>query len=111
MLILFFLQFTSELLKSGDQAGTLAAQRLRTEVLKYILDRDHIPPHSKIVVRIFYNGSGIIGERNNKKIQNRDLTPTETLMIKFTETQPLFDYMICGSGKERADDKIRGQTD
>lgn len=100
-------QFHDDLLKAGPLGGMQGAQRLRTEVMKYILAHEStIPPHSKVVARVFYNGRAMLGER----VQNgkRQYTQLEAFMVKFAETQPLFDFLDCGGGKERADDKIRG---
>ena len=102
-------KFSSSLCKGGHDAGISIAQALWLELSKHILSSDRIPPHSKIVVRIFYNGRHMLGPRVANNM--RQYTQMEETMIKFAETQPLFDFLDCGGGKERADDKIKGMYD
>jgi hypothetical protein len=88
----------------------LAATRIRNEVLKYILGQDgKIPVSSKVVTRVFCN-FGELSE-NRRLYRPRALERTVGLRdfaVQFTERIPLFDFYDSGRGKERADDKIRG---
>ena len=74
-----------------------------------MIDHQEIPMHSKILVRVFFNGRQLLGPR----VQNnaRQYSEIEEFMVRFSETQPLFDFMDCGGGKERADSKIKGTCD
>jgi hypothetical protein len=64
-----------------------------------------VPLHSKVVVRIFFNAGSQQGKLGKDGLRS---TPAgQTFMIRFSETHPLFDFLDCGSGKERADTKIR----
>ena len=45
----------------SDNRGKETAHNLHRELIKYILSHPHIPPHSKIVVRIFCNRSSLEG--------------------------------------------------
>lgn len=99
-------KFTDILTKSKPDPGVTLAQALRVDISKYILLNSHIPAHSRIVVRIFFNGRHTLGPRRTSNA--RQYTKMEETMVRFAETQPLFDFIDCGGGKERADDKIRG---
>ena len=87
------------------QGGSRAAHRIKTEVLNYIATRDDIPLYSKIVVRVFFNAGSVYGKLGKDGI--RSTAAGHAFMIQFSETHPLFDFLDCGSGKERADTKIR----
>ena len=122
--------------EGGDIRGPEMAHNLHREVSKYILSHPQTPPHSRIVVRVFCNRSsmeGKISKSASKAIQGgeplliRQPVQTVETMVKFAETceyrrdllvldvnidlewsiDPLFDYLDCGGGKERVDDKIR----
>jgi hypothetical protein len=89
-------------------AGGLAASRLKNEVVKYIVNGDcKIPPSAKIVTRVFCNFGGL-----ERHVAGKGIKPTgivsRDFAVQFTAKLPLFDYFDCGSGKEKADDRIRG---
>lgn len=64
-----------------------------------------IPLHSKIVVRVFFNAGSHHGKLGKDGL--RSTPAVHTFMIQFSETHPLFDFLDCGSGRERADTKIK----
>jgi hypothetical protein len=66
---------------------------------------DDIHLHSKIIVRVFFNAASAWGKLGKDGI--RGTAACHAFMIQFSETYPLFDFLDCGSGKERADTKIR----
>ena len=73
--------------------------------MNYIAAHKEIPLHSKIVARVFFNASSHQGKLGKDGLRN---TPAlHTFMIQFSETHPLFDFLDCGSGRERADSKIK----
>ena len=73
--------------------------------MNYIAAHKEIPLHSKIVVRVFFNASSQRGKLGKDGLRS---TPAlHTFMIQFSETHPLFDFLDCGSGRERADSKIK----
>jgi hypothetical protein len=73
--------------------------------MNYIAAHKEIPLHSKIVARVFINASSQRGKLGKDGLRN---TPAlHTFMIQFSETHPLFDFLDCGSGRERADSKIK----
>jgi hypothetical protein len=73
--------------------------------MNYLTTHREIPLHSKIVVRIFFNASSQRGKLGKDGLRG---TPAfHTFMIQFSETHPLFDFLDCGRGRERADSKIK----
>ena len=57
------------------------------------------------MVRVFFNASSQTGKFGKDGLHK---TPAvHTFMIQFSETHPLFDFLDCGSGKERADTKLK----
>ena len=94
------------LVKAGPAGGGRAAQLLREEVNRYIVTHEEIPIHCKIIARIFFNGKSKV----EKKSRPQQRTTSQEFVIKFSEADPLFDFLDCGSGKERADSKIRGEV-
>ena len=104
------LQFSDDLIKGQRDPGVTIAQSLWIELSKHILISGTIPAESRIVVRIFFNGRSSLGERVAPKAGKyaRQYSKMEEAMIRFAETQPLFDFIDCGGGKERADSKIQG---
>lgn len=88
-------------------AGAIAATRIRNEVTKYILSQNGtIPIASKIVTRCFCNFES--GPKWRKHGLGSD--GLAEFALHFTEKLPLFDFFDAGRGKERADDKIRGDV-
>ena len=89
--------------------GAHAAEALKREVQQYILGtQNHIPLQCRIVTRVFYNASGTapIAERSGPAAKRK----LSEFARAFTESGPLFDYLDCGRGKERADSKIQGMS-
>ena len=88
--------------------GSIAASRIRQQVLAYILEtKGQIPVSSKIITRVFCNLNGYESHLNlPAKRMNRS---PRTFALDFTQKMPLFDYFDAGRGKERVDDKIRGE--
>lgn len=85
--------------KAGGSEGTEIAHRLHREVSKYILSHPRIPPHSKIVVRVFCNRSSLQGKlvktpkatiKGNQPIAKAELSRQPSLaretLVKFAET-------------------------
>ena len=85
--------------KSSGSEGTEIAHRLHREVSKYILSHPRIPPHSKIVVRVFCNRSSLQGKlvkapkarvKGDQPIPRTETTrqPSLTMetLVKFAET-------------------------
>jgi len=89
--------------------------QIKFEVTKYILDqKGTIPFASKIITRVFQNFKQIILSRDTpSKRKRRNVHQQQDMgafAIQFTEKLPLFDFFDAGRGKERVDDKIRGNS-
>lgn len=73
----------------------------------------HIQPydgaiHWKMIVRIYANLEGLL--RKYAYIGfNEEEKALRQFVSSFTQSQPLFDFIDAGHGKERADHKIRGE--
>jgi len=80
--------------------GAHAAESIKRKVEQYI------PPQCQVVTRVFYNGQGTasLEVRTGRAAKGR----LSEFARAFNESGPLFDYLDCGSGKERADSKIQG---
>lgn len=80
--------------------GAHAAESIRRKVEQYI------PSQCQVVTRVFYNGQGTapLEERTGRAAKGR----LSEFARAFNESGPLFDYLDCGRGKERADSKIQG---
>lgn len=80
--------------------GAHAVESIRKKVGQYI------PPQCQVVTRVFYNSQGTapLEERTGRAAKGR----LSEFARAFNESGPLFDYLDCGRGKERADSKIQG---
>lgn len=58
---------------------------------------------------MFYNATSKQGKL--KKDGSRHTPEFHTFMIRFSETRPLFDFLDCGTGRERADVKLQENFD
>lgn len=91
---------TSHFDQPGLSAGRHAAHAIKIEVQHYLLqNKDRIPLHSKIMTRVFTN----LGDSTHMR------SASVSFPRQFSESMPLFDFVNCGSGKERADSKIQGE--
>lgn len=91
---------------SEVEPGHRAASRIKQEVHKYVLDLpDSIPIHAKIVCRHYRNDRG---RKKYLKATWNIVREMESFNQKFSESDPLFDHIDAGQGKERVDDKIKG---
>lgn len=90
---------TSHFEQPEFSAGRYAANSIKIEVQKYLLQSNgRIPLHSKIMTRVFTN----LGDSKHMR------AASVSFPRQFSESMPLFDFVNCGSGKERADSKIQG---
>lgn len=93
---------TSHFDQPGLSAGRHAAHAIKIEVQRYLLqNRSRVPLHAKIVTRVFTN----LGDSPHMK------SASVTFPRHFSESMPLFDFVNCGGGKERADSKIQGKRE
>ena len=99
-------KFPEHLLQQGARGGAEAAYQLLSKI------EDHLgslegAKHWKILVRLYVNLEGLI-----RKCLDLGLLQDEKTLrhfcAGFTQSQPLFDIVDAGHGKERADHKIKG---
>ena len=69
-----------------------------------MLQHREIPLHSRILVRIFVNAVSKQGKLTKGGL--RGTPAVYDYMAQFSQVHPLFDFIDCGGGKERADSKI-----
>ena len=89
-------------------AGAHAAQAIKANVQQYLLSNDNrLPLTCKIVTRVYQNAGWALRNNTARGLASRQGRVQE-FPLHFTESMPLFDYVDCGNGKERADSKIQG---
>ncbi|KAI4099393.1 MAG: hypothetical protein LQ339_005985 [Xanthoria mediterranea] len=99
--------FDDKLISQGAAGGGEAANRLLNNIKRHIQQYEGAF-HWKIVVRIYANIEGFlqkfayIGFIEEEKALRH-------FVAGFTQSQPLFDFVDAGQGKERADHKIKEQ--
>ena len=101
-------QFEDDLIKQGASGGGEAANRLLDNIKRHVQQYDGAI-HWKIIIRIYANLEGLL-----KKYAYIGFAEEERSLRQFvwgfTQSQPLFDFVDVGQGKERADHKIRGPS-
>ncbi|KAL8879241.1 MAG: hypothetical protein Q9192_008276 [Flavoplaca navasiana] len=100
--------FEDSLINQGAPGGGEAANRLLNNI-KHSIQQHEGAIHWKIIVRVYANIEGLL-----KKFAYIGFTDEEKALRQFvagfTQSQPLFDFVDAGQGKERADHKIKGET-
>ncbi|KAL8786114.1 MAG: hypothetical protein Q9213_002980 [Squamulea squamosa] len=99
--------FNDNLISQGALGGGEAANRLLNNIKRHIQQYDGAM-HWKIIVRVYANIEGLL-----KKFAYIGFTEEENALRQFvagfTQSQPLFDFIDAGQGKERSDHKIKEQ--
>ena len=102
--------FVDDILRSGLNGGEMAAGRLHAEIKNYV---ERVFEHSagadwSIMVQIFANLDGMSRKLYacGKSDGNADFM---RLIQEFNSTAPLFSFIDVGQGKERADNRMRGE--
>ena len=99
------LLFEDKYVQEGEKGGIRAAGELLDHITQYVRSKEAIPSDAKVAVRIFANLVGLA-----KTYEQADIADADTVFEfarGFTMARALFDFVDCGSGKERADSKIR----
>lgn len=100
--------FLDEFYSQGEAGGSDAAYRLNEELRKHVanLYPDNNTSHWNILVNVFINLEGM-----TSKLRACGLLPLAADLHKigqgFAHSQPLFQFVDVGAGKERADYKLR----
>ncbi|KAL8883519.1 MAG: hypothetical protein Q9215_008183 [Flavoplaca cf. flavocitrina] len=99
--------FEDRLISQGATGGGEAANRLLNSI-KRSFQQHEGAIHWKIIVRVYANIEGLL-----KKFAYTGFIEEERALRQFvagfTQSQPLFDFVDAGQGKERADHKIKEQ--
>jgi hypothetical protein len=101
--------FDEELLQLGEKGGKEAASQLWGATNEYV---QRALPHlssPKILVRIYANVKGLGDVLQKSSIIDR-ATLFEDFARGFNGSKLLFDFIDVGTGKDKADDKITGQS-
>jgi hypothetical protein len=103
-------QFTDDYLRQGEAGGRRAASQLYAAVQEYIeTDTTDIPINSRIICRIYANVSGLADVLTRKGLVE-DVAAFQDFVRGFTRGKVHFDFVDVGAGKDRADEKIIGQS-
>ncbi|KAK8113578.1 hypothetical protein PG984_014104 [Apiospora sp. TS-2023a] len=100
-------QFGEDLLTRGEKGGAEAADALLSAVQGYAQNKIRELPEVDIVVRAFANVTGLREALHRRRV-TCDMDQLRAFASGFNNRQALFDFVDVGSGKERADSKIRG---
>ena len=101
-----YAKFPEHLLQQGARGGAEAAYQLLTKSEDYLAPLEGAK-NWKILVRIYVNLEGLIKKCLDVGLLQDEMT-LRLFCAGFTESQPLFDIVDAGHGKERADHKIKG---
>lgn len=96
------------LLSASRDGGSDAAHRLHQEIRAHILRQYETAGQWSIMVQIYANLEGL-----GRKLSSVGIIKTpqdlHAFARSFSLNQPLFSFVDVGSGKERADHKIKGE--
>jgi hypothetical protein len=101
--------FNEDLLQQGERGGKEAASQLWTAMNDFI---QQALPHlssPKILARIYANVKGLGDVLQKSSIVDR-ASLFEDFARGFNGSKLLFDFIDVGAGKDKADDKITGQS-
>ncbi|KAL9001603.1 MAG: hypothetical protein Q9188_005435 [Gyalolechia gomerana] len=99
--------FDEGLIKQGAVGGGEAANRLLNNIKAYVQRHDGAM-HWKIIVRVYANLEGLLKKYAYIGFHEEERALRQ-FVAGFTQSQPLFDFVDAGQGKERADHKIKEQ--
>ncbi|CRG83728.1 hypothetical protein PISL3812_01083 [Talaromyces islandicus] len=97
--------FNDQFLHNGEQGGKDAANQLTTSLNEYVARNLPNVTSPKIVTRVYANVKGLGDACYNAGIVDKP-SVVDDFVRGFNESQPLFDFVDIGQGKDRADDKI-----
>lgn len=100
--------FEDRFLKDGE-AGAIAVGNMLCEHVRTQLRNQNpkLASDLDVIVRVYVNKKGLANVLVEAGVLE-DIAQLDTFFVKLTQCQPLFDVVDCGSGKERVDEKIRG---
>lgn len=102
--------FEDRLIQKGESGGSEAAVLLGSSIRDYVHQIiPDLPSDYKIVTRVYANVKGLGDVCNRSGILDRP-SLMEDFARGFTGSKQLFDFVDVGAGKDRADDKISGES-
>ncbi|KAL8777953.1 MAG: hypothetical protein Q9194_002259 [Teloschistes cf. exilis] len=101
--------FDDNLIRRGAVGGSEAAHRLLDNIKHYVQHYDGSTTW-KILVRVYTNLEGLLAKYSYIGF-HEEASSLRPFVAGFTQSQPLFDYVDAGYGKERADHKVKEQFD
>lgn len=100
-------KFNESLLQKGADGGAEAAQRMLNTVQQYI-SKFNGAGDWQVLVRVFLNIDFL-----SRKCQSEGVVHDEPTLrqfaLGFTKSQPLFEIVDAGRGKDRVDYKVKGR--
>ena len=99
--------FWDDLLQKGEEGGREAATRLHAAVQDHVARNLPQISHPKIITRIYANARGLSETCCRSGITTR-LSTLDDFIRGFNSSKCCFDFVDCGSGKDRTDSKIHG---
>ena len=103
--------FEDHYIQGGEEGGKEAASMLWGAVRDYVHQNiPGLPSDYKIVARVYANLNGLSDACNKAGIIDNPHLMRE-FARGFTGTKQLFDFIDVGSGKDRADDKVSGESE
>jgi hypothetical protein len=100
--------FQDEFIREGDTGGRKAAAQLQNEIETWIhRENKNIPLDCRIICRVYANVKGLANVLVRAGIIE-EVSFFEEFVRGFTRSKSLFDFVDVGSGKDRADEKMRG---
>ncbi|KAM0717569.1 hypothetical protein Q7P37_007421 [Cladosporium fusiforme] len=101
--------FLDEMVAAGAEGGHRAAQRLNCALEAYGRSSFGLQTHWEIVVRIYFNRTGLIKTYADANIVERGQV-MEDFIVGFNRELPFIEFIDAGPDKEAADTKIKGDT-
>ncbi|KAL8691427.1 MAG: hypothetical protein Q9218_003345 [Villophora microphyllina] len=101
--------FDDNLIKQGAVGGSEAAHRLLDSIKRHVQHHEGSMTW-KVLVRVYANLEGLLTKYSYIGYHEEG-SSLRQFVAGFTQSQPFFDYVDAGQGKERADHKIREQFD
>lgn len=100
-------KFQESLLEKGADGGAEAAQRMLNTVQQYI-SKFNGAGDWQVLVRVFLNIDFLTRKYQSEGIVRDEITLRQ-FALGFTKSQPLFEVVDAGWGKDRVDYKIKGR--
>lgn len=100
--------FEDRFVRDGEN-GAIAVGNMLSEHVRTCLSKQNpsLPSDFEVMVRVYVNKRGLANALVESGVLD-DAAQLDTFFVKLTQCQPLLDVVDCGSGKERVDEKIRG---